>query len=190
MLHNWFCGAYRRCHLDGQVALSAQVASPITDQREATVKAVVHPETRKHSWELRNFDVSEGCHLYQQYPLAVRTSARMETLRSVKMLPLKRWFQATDGSIAWEPIRMQPESKWASRLWRHSRWEMPHGVCKEHRGGFLLSRYSMRKKVLSRREQQTHFSISYAPRKREDAQYKSFSTMSDQREKGFVCFRV
>lgn len=75
------------------------------------------------------------------------------------MLPLKRWFQATDGSIAWEPIRMQPESKWASRLWRHSRWEMPHGVCKEHRGGFLLSRYSMRKKVLSRREQQTHFSI-------------------------------
>lgn len=62
---------------------------------------------------------------------------------SKKTLPLKRWFQATDGSIAREPIRMPPESKWASRLWRRSRWEMPHGgVCKEHRGGFLLSRYS------------------------------------------------
>lgn len=148
MLHNWFCGAYRRCHLDRQVALSAQVASAITDQWEATVKAVVHLETRKHSRELRSFGVSDWCHLCRwyplaMYPLAVSASAGMETLHSVKTLPLKRWFQATDGSIAREPFRMPPESKWASRLWRRSRWEMPHGgVCKKHRGGFLLSRYS------------------------------------------------
>lgn len=115
-------------------------------------------------------------HLYRWYPLAMRASAGMETLCSVKMLLLKLWFQATDGSIAQEPMRMQPESKWASRLWRHSRWEMPQGVCEEHRGGFLLSRYSMWKKVLWRREYYTHFSISYASRRWEDAQKKLFST--------------